>query len=110
MKTVLLTLINDETNTCKYYRLELLPGFEIWTQNGRIGGARQERLKKFESEEAASLAFEKLLSEKLKKGYQRSEADQVPELKNDLCPYCADNGPQRLEGMIAIPYPLTRRL
>ncbi len=61
-----------EGNSSKFWEIEL-QGDSFTTSYGRIGSAGQSTSKSFESEEKAKAEYDKLVAEKVKKGYKRVE-------------------------------------
>ncbi len=73
METVTMTRIEPDTNTFRYYRLQLLPnlfgGISLVRQWGRIGARGQQAIRLFDSADQAREAFSKLHKAKLRRGY-----------------------------------------
>jgi len=70
---VMMTRIEPETNTFRYYRLQLLPnlfgGISLIRHWGRIGARGQQSIGLFDSAEQATEAFCRYHEAKLKRGY-----------------------------------------
>ncbi len=69
-----------EGTSKKFWTIEL-DGTTHTVQFGRIGTAGQTQTKQFKTPEEAQKAYEKLVREKVSKGYQRVEADAEPAAK-----------------------------
>lgn len=73
-KTEQLQLIDDRVNSRKFYNLSLNSEATILIRYGRIGTNGSSMAKPFNSQALAENEFDKLLRQKLGKGYTRTDA------------------------------------
>ena len=89
---IALQKVNPEKGEFRFYRLTLLPpgdAWRVWYQWGRLGKTPKELFKKFDSEELAKVAFEKMLAEKKKEGYLPLESSEIPKAYTSKeCEFC----------------------